>query len=192
MSPETAHPAEDIRIAVLGSARLERGTPEWDIAFRVGQLLAGEGWIVVTGGYGGLMGAVAEGARDCGGHAIGLPMTPWTNLEPYPAHAELSWNTSYGERIDKIVGADAVVALPGGVGSLAEWTMAWASAQTEGSPRVLVLLGHGWSSLVGHMRGVLIAGDEDYEWLELTDEPDDVPARITAGLARRHRSVARG
>jgi hypothetical protein len=48
-----AQPAEDIRIAVLGSARLERGTPEWDLTFRVGQLLAGEGWIVVTGGYAG-------------------------------------------------------------------------------------------------------------------------------------------
>ena len=138
------------------------------------------------------MGAVAQGARDGGGHVIGLPMTPWSHLEPHPAHAELVWNATYGQRLDAIIGADAVVALPGGVGSLAEWTMAWASAQTEGRPRVLVLVGPGWSSLVEHMRGVLIAADEDYEWLEFTEDPEELPALIAAGLERTHNSRARG
>ena len=103
-----------------------------------------------------------------------------------------SGTLTYGQRLDCILRSDAVVALPGGVGSLAEWTTAWASAQTEGRPRVLALIGSGWSSLMKCLREVLIASAEDFEWLALVDDIEELVPRIAAGLACRRDSMARG
>ena len=107
-------------------------------------------------------------------------MRPWEHLLPNPANVELDWNDSYGERIDKIAAADAVVALPGGVGTLAEWTLAWMSIQTENQPRVLVLVGERWSNLVSRLSGVLFADQKDYAHLDFADEPDEIVDRIWA------------
>lgn len=73
------------------------------------------GWGIMTGGYSGLMGAAADGARSRGGSARGLPMTAWAQLTPDPAHDDLAWCATYGERLDHIARADVLVALPGGV-----------------------------------------------------------------------------
>jgi predicted Rossmann-fold nucleotide-binding protein len=119
-------------------------------------------------------------------------MRPWEHLLPNPANVELDWNHSYGERIDKIAAADAVVALPGGVGTLAEWTLAWMSIQTENQPRVLVLVGERWSNLVSRLSGVLFAEQKDYALLEFADEPDEIVDRILGGLSRDASPLARG
>jgi uncharacterized protein (TIGR00730 family) len=195
--PAPAQPAAEdgwlpTRVTVLGSARLQRGCPEWDLAFRTGKRLAEEGWTVVTGGYDGLMGAAAQGAGETGGHVVGLPMRQWTHLVPNPANVVLDWNDSYGERVDKIASADAVVALPGGVGTLAEWALAWMSTQTENQPRVLVLVGERWSNLVSQLSSVLFADEADYAHLAFANEPDEVVDRIRGGLSRLASPLARG
>lgn len=190
--PSEKGPGFHTRVAVLGSARLERGCAEWELAFRTGQRLGEQGWTVLTGGYDGLMGAVAQGARESGGHVVGLPMRSWVHLLPNAANVELDWNLSYGERLDKMTGADAVVALPGGVGTLAEWTLAWMSLQTEDRPRVLVLVGERWSNLVSGLREVLFADERDFAWLDLAADADEVVDRILAGLTRDGPHLARG
>ena len=81
-----------VEIAVIGSARISAGDPRYDDAVRLGGALATEGWTVMTGGYGGLMGAVASGATAHGGHTVGLPMRAWEHLEPDANHAELRWS----------------------------------------------------------------------------------------------------
>ena len=51
-------PAEPLTIAVIGSARIEPPDPRCALAERTGAAIAAQGWITLTGGYGGLMGAV--------------------------------------------------------------------------------------------------------------------------------------
>jgi uncharacterized protein (TIGR00725 family) len=149
-----------LTVAVLGSARLGPGDPEWDVAVAVGRGLADAGCAVMTGGYGGLMSATASGAR--GGVVIGLPMRAWTALVPDPGCTELRWSDSYPERLAALLSCDAVIALDGGVGTLSELAVVWAAAQTEaGAPRVVVV-GERWRTILNALRTSLVAGPDDF------------------------------
>ena len=54
-------------VAVFGSSQTEPGSAEWEDARRAGARLAEEGYAVITGGYGGTMEAVSNGAAEAGG-----------------------------------------------------------------------------------------------------------------------------
>ena len=54
-------------IAVFGSSRRDEDSPFWAEAYELGRVLATAGYAVLSGGYGGSMGAVSRGAAECGG-----------------------------------------------------------------------------------------------------------------------------
>ena len=92
-------------------------------ARRLGFLLAEAGVTIVYGGGGtGLMGAVADGALDAGGHVIGIIPRFMTEVEwQHPGIANLEVVEDMRERKHRLLtGSDAVVALPGGCGTLEE------------------------------------------------------------------------
>ena len=122
-SPGEASSDRTVEVGVIGSARIDAGDRRYADAERLGRALAAEGWTVVTGGYGGLMGATSGGAAAAGGHTVGLPMSDWKHLTPHESNAELRWSVDYAERLRHLLAADVVVALPGGIGTLSEAAM---------------------------------------------------------------------
>jgi uncharacterized protein (TIGR00730 family) len=166
-----------VEVAVLGSARIGAEDPRYADAMRLGSLLAGQGWTVVTGGYGGLMGAVASGVSSAGGHAVGLPMTPWTHLTPDPSHAELRWSDDYAQRLGFLLRTKVAIALHGGVGTLAEAAGVWAAAQTEPGTARLVLVGAAWGRLLDTFARELVVDDRD---LGVPVHVDDVDGVVVA------------
>jgi uncharacterized protein (TIGR00725 family) len=110
-------------IAVVGP-----GTPDDDsllaLAERCGRLLAEAGATVVTGGLGGVMEAAGRGARSAGGRAIAI--VPGTDARTADAPADVVVATGVGEARDLAVVAssDAVLAVGGGWGTLAEIALA--------------------------------------------------------------------
>jgi uncharacterized protein (TIGR00725 family) len=150
-----------VEIAVVGSARIPPEDPRHDRAVRLGGQLAVQGWTVVTGGYGGLMGATARGAAGAGGRTVGLPMSAWRHLTPDPSHAELRWSETYAQRLAFLLSARVVIALPGGIGTLAEASAVWAAAQTEPGAASLVLVGPGWKRLVDAFGAELVVDERD-------------------------------
>jgi len=166
-----------VEIAVLGSARIGAADPRHDAAGRLGGLLAAQGWTVVTGGYGGLMAATARGAAAAGGHTVGLPMAPWDHLAPDHSHAELRWSDDYAQRLAYLLATRVAVALPGGIGTLAEASAVWAAAQTEPDTARLVLVGPGWRRLVAAFGAELVVDERD---LALPVIVDSVEAAIPA------------
>jgi uncharacterized protein (TIGR00725 family) len=172
-------------IGVMGSARLTEDDARWALAYKLGELLASAGYVVVTGGYGGLMAAVSRGAHERGGSVIGLPMRHWSGVAPNQWNAVLRWSTDYGTRINHIIRCDAVVALPGGVGTLAELMMAWSASQTEGRSLPLVLLGDCWPPLIASIRENLIVSDPDIALLRFARDPDEALRELQAGLQDR-------
>jgi uncharacterized protein (TIGR00730 family) len=153
--------AGPLEVGVLGSARLGPSDPRYGEAERLGGLLASQGWTVVTGGYGGLMGAVAAGAVAAGGHTVGLPMSPWRHLTPDASHRELRWSEDYAQRVAHLLGVRVAVALSGGVGTLSEAAMVWAAAQTEPHTARLVLVGSGWGRLLDVVAEQLVVDERD-------------------------------
>jgi len=94
-----------------------------DAAHTLGRLLAEAGCTIVYGGGAvGLMGSLANGALEAGGDVIGIIPRFMTEVEwQHPGLASLEVVEDMRERKHRLLtGSDAVVALPGGCGTLEE------------------------------------------------------------------------
>jgi uncharacterized protein (TIGR00725 family) len=136
-----------IQVAVCGPSDC---TPvEADLAYRVGELLAGHGVTVLCGGGGGVMAAVAEGARVRTGLVIGV----WPGGDRVGAspHLDAVVATNMGEARNAILvsSADAVIAIGGSWGTLSEVALAMRRK------RPVISLG-GWQ--VADAAGVAVPG----------------------------------
>ena len=95
-----------------------------DAARTAGRLLAERGYVVVTGGLGGVMAAAAAGASEAGGTAVAL--LPGTDrASASPGHT-VAIPTGMGEMRNALLvrAVDAVVAIGGGWGTLSEIALA--------------------------------------------------------------------
>lgn len=112
-----------MRICVY-AASSSRAAPEYlAAAHRLGVLLAASGCTVVYGGGSqGLMGSLADGALSAGGEVIGILPRFMADLEwGHPGLTHLDLVEDMRERKHKLLtGSDAVIALPGGCGTLEE------------------------------------------------------------------------
>lgn len=171
-----------IEIGVMGSARLTERDEWWTHAHQLGGLLAGKGFVVVTGGYGGLMEAVSCGAHEAGGRVIGLTMQHWTNVEPNRWNVDLRWSKNYGTRLNHFLNCDGLIALPGGIGTLSEMALAWAASQTEGYALPLVLLGECWPPLIQVMLENLVINERDLDFLRFAATPEEAVRELQTGL----------
>lgn len=173
-------------VSVFGSALLAPDTLEYARARRVGQLLAEAGCIVVTGGYGGLMAAVCQGAREAGGHTVGVTLPQW-GLTANPWVCEERPQASYVERVSHVTTrADAYVALDGGVGTLTELALTWSMLQTGAvPPRPLVAMGRRWRQLFAVFASELILRPHELGLVALVDTPEEVVAALREGWGRQ-------
>lgn len=164
-----------MQVTVFGASRPQPGDVEYEVGMRLGQDLARAGHVVVTGGYGGLMEAVSRGAREAGGHTIGVTVPTafpdrdganrWV-LEEITA-ADLP------SRIQVLIGlADAAVALPGSLGTFTEITMAWNVNFVEkfsgGRPTPLLAVGPTWADLLPRLTAILDTEPGHVEWADDT------------------------
>jgi uncharacterized protein (TIGR00725 family) len=110
--------ARRVCIAVIGAGNASSELR--NLAFEVGREIAASGAVLVCGGLGGVMEAAAEGARGGAGHTIGI--LPSYDADSANPHVEFAVATGMGEARNAIVvaSAQAVVALAGEGGTLAE------------------------------------------------------------------------
>lgn len=156
-------------VAIIGSARITEDDQRWKEAHELGRALAQRGYVVMTGGYGGLMAASAQGAFLAGGSTIGLPMSNWEHLIPDPAHLELRWADDYFTRLSYLLSADFVVVLDGGIGTLSEMSLAWAIAQTEIKHTQILVMGNGIKKLLNQFVDALVISQSDMELAKYFD-----------------------
>jgi uncharacterized protein (TIGR00730 family) len=112
-----------MRICVYCASSQQSDPVYREAAFRLGALLAEAGSIVVYGGgSAGSMGAVADGALSKGGEVVGVLPRFMADLEwGHPGLTHLELVEDMRERKHRLLtGSDAVVALPGGCGTLEE------------------------------------------------------------------------
>jgi uncharacterized protein (TIGR00725 family) len=95
-----------------------------DRARTAGRLLAERGWIVVTGGLGGVMAAAAAGASGAGGTAVAL-LPSADPADAAPGHRVVI-PTGMGEMRNALLvrTVDAVLAIGGSWGTLSEVALA--------------------------------------------------------------------
>jgi len=140
-------------VTVFGGSQPRPGEPAYEEAFRLGQLLGSAGYAVLTGGYIGTMEAVSRGAAEVGGHVIGVTcdeIESWRPVRPNPwVQEEMRFATLRQRLYALIETCDAAIALPGGVGTLAEVAVMWSQMQVAAAPvRPLILVGDGWQATI--------------------------------------------
>ena len=112
-----------MRICVYAASSPQAAPFYMEAARRLGETLAENACTVVYGGGSqGLMGALADGALARGGEVIGVLPKFMADLEwGHPGLTHLDLVEDMRERKHKLLtGSDAVVALPGGCGTLEE------------------------------------------------------------------------
>ena len=89
-----------------------------------GRLLAERGWIVLTGGLGGVMAAAADGVSSAGGSAVAI-LPGIDRADASPGHAVVL-PTGLGEMRNALLvrSVDAVLAIGGSWGTLSEVALA--------------------------------------------------------------------
>lgn len=180
-------------VGIIGSARLTQEDLRWKQASDLGRTLAVQGYLVMTGGYGGLMAASAQGAVEAGGLTIGLPMSKWTHLTPDESHSQLIWSENYFERLQQLLTADYLIVLDGGIGTLSELALAWAIGQTEETYTKVIILGEGIKRMIDNFRDSLVISDSDLEMIKIASSVEAVIAHIAASGGANHvRGGARG
>jgi len=122
-----------IQVSVIGS-----GAEHEENAEQVGRLLAERGATVVTGGLGEVMAAAARGAKGAGGTTIGiLPGETRLDGNRWLDHVVVT-GIGHGRNLAVVASGDAVIAVGGRYGTLAEIGF----ALTLGRP--VVVLEPGW------------------------------------------------
>jgi len=116
-------------IGVMGGGHVNEA--DADHAFRLGQLIAQHGWVLLNGGRNcGIMDASANGAKQAGGLTVGiLPDEDTTRASDY---IDIPIVTGMGSARNAInvLSSDIVVACPGGTGTLSEIALALKAGKT--------------------------------------------------------------
>ena len=171
-------------VTVFGSARFPETHRYYEMARRVGALLARDGFTVMTGGGPGIMEAANRGAREAGGRSIGcnieLPkeQQPNTYLDRW-----VTFRHFFVRKVMLVKYSYAFIAMPGGFGTLDEVTEAATLIQTgKISHFPLVLMGvEFWKPLLDFMRGTLIKegtiGPDEVDFF-VTDSPEEAAAHV--------------
>ena len=141
------------KISVFGGSKPEPGSPAYQEAYQLGQLLGSAGMTVLTGGYTGTMEAASRGASEAGGHVIGVTseeIEAWRPIGPNAWVAEEWRCQTLQERLNTLVeSCDAAIALPGGIGTFLEICLTWNQLVIEiMDPKPLILLGSGWHTVM--------------------------------------------
>ncbi|MBI4579928.1 MAG: LOG family protein [Planctomycetes bacterium] len=148
-------------VCLFGSYSPRPGEPLWEQAYAIGHALARAGYVVANGGYDGIMHASAMGARDAGGHTIGVTCAVFSNyrgkvLKANPCIDREIHHADVLSRIQQMMTMSAAyVILEGGTGTLSEFGLVWEYV-CKGliEPRPIFVVGEFWLPLVEVIRRV--------------------------------------
>jgi uncharacterized protein (TIGR00730 family) len=184
-------------VSVFGSARTSREHPDYAAGIAIGWALAKAGFAVITGGGPGAMEAANRGASEAGGVSVGLGielpfeqgLNDWVDLG-------VNFRYFFARKTMFVKYAQAFVIMPGGFGTLDEMFEALTLVQTHKVTRFPVIL-YGttyWQGLLDWIRDSVLAagkiGAPDLELLTVTDDVDEIVARILASAASRSDQAA--
>src|SRR4030043_1469000 len=171
------HPA----VSIFGSTRAKPEDEVYQKAERIGQLLAENGFSVITGGGPGAMEAANKGASSSGGKSIGLNIELPLEQKPNPyANITLSFRYFFVRKVMFVKYAVAYIILPGGFGTMDELLESVTLIQTHKiKPFPVILVGTNyWKGFLDWIKEVLLKegkiSPEDLDILQLIDEPAEI------------------
>jgi uncharacterized protein (TIGR00730 family) len=181
-------------VSIFGSSRMKPGSKYYELTRRVAFELARTGYGIVTGGGGGLMEAANRGAREAGGISIGLnialPFEQKTNDYIDPDKL-MTFHHFFVRKVMFVKYAQGVVVMPGGYGTLDEFSEAITLIQTKKTMEFpVILMGKKyWERLLGWITDTALAEEcitkDELDIFHVCEEPDEV-VQIIKDFGIRH------
>ncbi len=167
--------------SIFGSARSTPDMPIYHDAEKLGGYLAREGFVVMTGGGGGIMEAANKGAFEAGGASVGLNirLPDEQALNPFVTDAA-TFHYFFTRKVSLAFASEVYIYYPGGFGTLDEMFEILTLVQTGKIKRIpIVLVGRSyWEPLVSWFRQTLLIErhtirQEDLELFHVVDNADE-------------------
>ncbi|MEM1157125.1 MAG: TIGR00730 family Rossman fold protein [Verrucomicrobiota bacterium] len=171
------------KVSVYGSARTQPGLPEYQQARHFAALMTESGFMTITGGGEGIMGAAQEGAgrEDSFALNISLPFEQAANATIDGDKKLVNFKYFFTRKVNFLKHSDAFVLCPGGFGTMDEGFETLTLMQTGKAPVVpLIFLdaphGNFWTTFVRYLREHLLGdgliSEMDFHLLTVTDDPE--------------------
>jgi uncharacterized protein (TIGR00730 family) len=169
------------KIVIFGSARTNEQKEEYKIAEEFASMMRDQGYMIITGAGGGIMGAAQRGAgrEQSFGLGIRLPFEQRANEIIDGDPKLVNFNYFFTRKLNFIKEADAVALFPGGFGTMDEGFECLTLMQT-GKARIIPVVmidkkgGDYWNSLINFLsEHVLAQGlitQEDFSLFRKTDD----------------------
>jgi len=168
-------------VSIFGSSRLKPASRYYKLAEKTAYLLAKAGYAVITGSGPGIMEASNKGAIRAGGHSIGLNIQiPQEQEANKYVQTLLDFRYFFVRKVMFVKYAKAFVIMPGGYGTLDEFTEAVNLIQTERISKFpVVLVGRDyWKGMVNWFRKSLLKhgaiNREELNIFSVVDRPEEV------------------
>jgi uncharacterized protein (TIGR00730 family) len=171
------------KVAVFGSARIPPGVPEFEVAEEFAREMVEHGYMIITGGGDGIMGAAQLGAgRD---HSFGLnirlPFEQRANVVIEGDPKLINFNYFFTRKLNFVKETHAFALLPGGFGTMDECFEVLTLMQT-GKARIIpvVLLdrrgGTYWETwtkfLTDHLFKIGFVSPDDFTFFKIAHDVD--------------------
>jgi uncharacterized protein (TIGR00730 family) len=171
------------KVAVFGSARIPPGAPEFEVAEEFAREMVAHGYMIITGGGDGIMGAAQRGAgREHGfGLNIRLPFEQRANVVIEGDPKLINCNYFFTRKLNFVKETHAFALLPGGFGTMDECFEVLTLMQT-GKARIIpvVLLdrpgGTYWETwmkfLTEHLLKIDLVSPDDFNFFTIVHGVD--------------------
>jgi len=168
-------------ITFFGSARCHKGEQLYEDTYELSKMLAKNGFNIITGGGPGVMEAANKGAKDGGAKSVGINIELPFEQKPNPySTIRLSFKYFFIRKVMFLKYAMAYVVMPGGFGTLDEFSEAITLIQTKKmKPFPIVLVGSSyWTGLIEWMKTNLLdtgrITKEDMEIFKIMDDAREI------------------
>ncbi len=168
-------------VSIFGSSRTKPGNKYYKLAEEIAYLLAKEGYAIITGSGPAIMEAANKGARRAKGQSIGLNIQiPMEQKSNEYVDTLLDFRYFFVRKVMFVKYAKAFVIMPGGYGTLDEFTEAINLIQTKKIPRfpVIIFGSEYWKGLLDWLRSTVLKNGnislEDLKLFSVTDDPKEI------------------
>ena len=170
------------KVTIFGSARTTADEPIYHKCVAFSRLLAEKGYMVITGGGGGIMQAGNEGAGAENSFAVNIRLPFEQETNPVMNHSKnvLTYKYFFNRKVAFLKEAHAVALFPGGFGTLDEAMETLTLVQTGKNPPIPLILidddrGDYWENWLDFVKKTLLKkgliSGEDFSLFSLTRDP---------------------
>ncbi len=170
----------DKAVVFWGSARTPRDHPEYEMTTRMAKKLANNGFAIITGGGPGSMEAANMGAKEADELSIGLNIELPSEQKPNDyIEINLDFRYFFVRKVMFVKYATAFVLVPGGFGTLDEFSEVITLIQTEKIEPIPVVLmdSNYWAGLIRWMQSRMLRegkiSKSDMNLFHISDDEDE-------------------